>query len=204
VDPGKRAEALGAQAEIALAANDVAAARMAANELLEIAERLDAEFLKGLSSCVHGAVLLAEQQLQGAVVELRKALACFRHLEVPYEAARAQVLLARAYQQQGAHEAAGPELAAARDMFQRLGAATDLARLDMPAKLETPMLAGPLSLREIEVLKLVASGITNRQIAKTLKISEKTVARHLSNIFNKLDISSRAAATAYAYQHNLL
>jgi DNA-binding NarL/FixJ family response regulator len=204
VEPGKRGEALSALAEIALAANHVAAARIAANELLEIAARIDAEFLKGLASYVHGAVLLAEQELPAAVVELRQALACFRHLEAPYEAARAQVLLARAYQKQGTREAAEHELAAARDVFRKLGAATDLALVDSPANHESPNQAGPLTLREIEVLKLVASGITNRQIAKKLKISEKTVARHLSNIFNKLDISSRAAATAYAYQHQLL
>ena len=204
VDPGKRGEALSAQAEIALAANDVAAARIAANELLEIAARIDAEFLKGLASYVHGSVLLAEQELPAAVVKLRQALACFRHLEAPYQAARAQVLLARAYQKQGTREAAEHELAAARDVFCKLGAATDLALVDSPANHESQNQVGPLTLREIEVLKLVASGITNRQIAKKLKISEKTVARHLSNIFNKLDISSRAAATAYAYQHQLL
>jgi len=203
-DPGKRAEALSALAEIALAAHDVAAARTAAEELLEIASRIDAEFLKGVSACVHGAVLLAEQEVQPAVFALRQALACFHHLEAPYEAARAQALLARAYQRQGNNESAAHELAAARDAFRKLGAATDLAILDTPATHESPNQAGPLTLREIEVLKLVASGITNRQIAKNLQISEKTVARHLSNIFNKLDISSRAAATAYAYQHRLL
>ncbi len=204
VEPGKRGEALSAQAEIALAANHVAAARIAANELLEIAARIDAEFLKGVAACVHGAVLLAEREVQPAVVALRQALAYFHHLETPYEAARAQVLLARAYQSQGNNESAVHELAAAREVFRKLGAATDLALVDSPANHESQNQAGPLTLREIEVLKLVASGITNRQIAMKLKISEKTVARHLSNIFNKLDISSRAAATAYAYQHQLL
>ena len=204
VDPGKRGEALSAQAEIAISANDVATARIAADELLGIAARIDAEFLKGLASYANGAVLLAEQELAAAVVELRQALACFRHLEAPYQAARAQVLLARAYQTQGTREAAEHELAAARDVFRKLGAVTDLALVDSHANHDSPNQAGPLTLREIEVLKLVASGITNRQIAKKLKISEKTVARHLSNIFNKLDISSRSAATAYAYQHQLL
>jgi DNA-binding NarL/FixJ family response regulator len=204
IDPGKRAEALCALAQIALAAKDVAAARIAAEESLEIASGIDAEFLKGISACVHGAVLLEEQEVQPAVVALREALASFHHLEAPYEAARAQVLLAQAYQRQGNSESAAHELAAARDVFRKLGAATDLALLDKAADHESPNQAGSLTLREIEVLKLVASGITNRQIAKKLNISEKTVARHLSNIFNKLDISSRAAATAYAYQHHLL
>jgi DNA-binding NarL/FixJ family response regulator len=142
--------------------------------------------------------------VQPAVVALRQAMACFHYLETPYEAARAQALLARAYRRQGNNESAAHELAAARDAFRKLGAATDLALLDRPVSHESPNQAEPLTLRETEVLKLVASGITNRAIAKNLKISEKTVARHLSNIFNKLDISSRAAATAYAYQHRLL
>jgi DNA-binding NarL/FixJ family response regulator len=204
VEPGKRAEALSAQAEVALAANDVATARAAANELLEIAARMDAEFLKGVSSRVHGAVLLAEQDLPGAVSILRQALACFRHLEAPYEAARVQALLARAYQKQGNPESAKHELDAAREMFRKLGAATDLARLEANPNPDAASPPGPLTFREVEVVRLVASGITNREIAKKLKISEKTVARHLNNIFNKLDLSSRAAATAYAYQHGLL
>jgi DNA-binding NarL/FixJ family response regulator len=81
---------------------------------------------------------------------------------------------------------------------------TELSRIEAPVALPATSPAGPLTQREIEVVKLVASGITNREIAKKLNISEKTVARHLNNIFNKLDLSSRAAATAYAYQHGLL
>jgi DNA-binding NarL/FixJ family response regulator len=89
-------------------------------------------------------------------------------------------------------------------MFSKLGAVTDLARLEANPNPDAASPPGPLTLREVEVVRLVASGITNREIAKKLNISEKTVARHLNNIFNKLDLSSRAAATAYAYQHGLL
>ena len=96
------------------------------------------------------------------------------------------------------------ELEAAREVFQQLGAAPDLARVEALVQEKLPKTAGALTEREVQVLKLVASGRTNRAIAGKLGISEKTVARHLSNIFNKLDLSSRAAATAYAYQHDLV
>lgn len=204
VEPGKRAEALAAQAEIAMAAQDLATARCAADELSKIATKIGAEFLLAVASYAHGAVLLAERDVQAALPSLRQALGAFRHLEAPYEAARVQVLLARVYRAQGNQESAVHELQAAREAFRKLGAATDLAQIDALVDLPTSSQAGPLTQREIEVVKLVASGITNRAIAKKLNISEKTVARHLNNIFNKLDLSSRAAATAYAYQHGLL
>ena len=204
VEPGKRAEALAAQAEIAMAAQDLATARCAADELSKIATKIGAEFLLAVASYAHSAVLLAERDVQAALPSLRQALGAFRHLEAPYEAARVQVLLARVYRAQGNQESAVHELQAAREAFRKLGAATDLAQIDALVDLPTSSQAGPLTQREIEVVKLVASGITNRAIAKKLNISEKTVARHLNNIFNKLDLSSRAAATAYAYQHGLL
>ena len=96
------------------------------------------------------------------------------------------------------------ELSAAEEMFQQLGAAIDLSRAQTLLHKEVPKAATSLSERELEVLRLVASGMTNREIADKLHISEKTVARHISNIFNKLDLSSRSAATAYAYDHNLV
>jgi DNA-binding NarL/FixJ family response regulator len=204
VEPGKKAEALAAQAEIALAAQDLATARSAADDLSKIATKIGAEFLLAVAACTQGAVLLAEGDAPAAVVSLRQALATFRHLEAPYEAARVQVCLARAYRAQGNDESASHELQVAREAFRKLGAATDLSWIETPVDLAATSQAGPLTQREIEVVKLVASGITNREIARKLNISEKTVARHLNNIFNKLDLSSRAAATAYAYQHGLL
>jgi len=204
VEPGKKAEALAAQAEIALAAQDLATARSAADDLSKIATKIGAEFLLAVAACTQGAVLLAEGDAPAAVVSLRQALATFRHLEAPYEAARVQVCLARAYRAQGNDESALHEVQAAREAFRKLGAATDLAHIEELVDVPATSPAGPLTQREIEVVKLVASGITNREIANKLNISEKTVARHLNNIFNKLDLSSRAAATAYAYQHGLL
>ena len=113
------------------------------------------------------------------------------------------MLLALAYRELGDHDAADMELDAACQPFQRLGAAPALACVEALAQKKSPT-AGSLTEREVQVLKLVASGRTNRAIASKLGISEKTVARHLSNIFNKLDLSSRAAATAYAYQKQLV
>jgi DNA-binding NarL/FixJ family response regulator len=125
-------------------------------------------------------------------------------LEVPYEAARVRLLIAQAYRKLGDEENALIELTAARQTFELMGAAVDLSRANALFEKNVRSPAGLLTEREVEVLRLVASGITNRRIAVKLKISEKTVARHVSNIFNKLGLSSRAAATAYAYEHALV
>jgi len=204
VEPGKRAEALAAQTEIALAVPDLMTARAAAEELSKIAAKIGAEYLVAVAAAAQGALVLAEGDAQSAATSLRQALGTFRHLEAPYEAARVQVLLARSYRGQGNPESAVHELEAARETFRRLGASADLAQLGTLTQHPSASIMGPLTQREVEVVKLVASGITNREIAQKLKISEKTVARHLNNIFNKLDLTSRAAATAYAYQHGLL
>jgi DNA-binding NarL/FixJ family response regulator len=117
-------------------------------------------------------------------------------VEAPYEAARARLLVADACRALGDDDAARMELDAARSALDALGATGDLAALDTAA-------SGPLSPREREVLQLLSTGATNRSIAGRLFLSEKTVARHVSNIFVKLDVSSRAAATSYAYEHGL-
>ena len=128
----------------------------------------------------------------------------FCELEVPYEAARVRVRIAEACRELGDQDAADLEIAAARDAFEKLGALTDLDLLRIGTGRRDPAPDNPLTERELEVLKLVAAGMTNRSIAGKLSISEKTVARHISNIFTKLDLSSRAAATAYAYQRGLV
>jgi DNA-binding NarL/FixJ family response regulator len=123
---------------------------------------------------------------------------------VPYEAARARVLIGLACRQLGDEETAEMELDAARLVFGQLGAAPDLARAQALSRSAATKPADGLTPRELEVLRLVATGITNKSIAADLFLSEKTVARHVSNIFTKLDLSSRAAATAYAYEHDLV
>jgi DNA-binding CsgD family transcriptional regulator len=144
-------------------------------------------------------VLLLESKPTEALPVLREAVSLWRDLDVPYEAARAGVLIGQACRACGDHDSAALEFEAARGTFERLGARPDVERV---CRLIRPA-DGPASLtaREIEVLGLLATGRTNRAIAERLGISEKTVARHLSNIFIKIGVSTRAAATAYAYRH---
>ena len=201
--PGPRARVLDAYVEIMLSGNDVAAARTAAEELATIARQQDIPFLRALSSRALGAVLLEEGNAQAALVALRQSWTIWLQLGTPYEAARTQVLISLALRHLGDNESARQDLTAARQHFISLGATADLSRVDRLLDKDTSKSDSPLSIRELQVLKLVASGISNRAIADKLNISEKTVARHLSNIFTKLDLTSRTAATAYAYDHHI-
>jgi DNA-binding CsgD family transcriptional regulator len=141
----------------------------------------------------------------GAALDpLRRAFERWERLEAPYEAARVRVLIGHACRALGDDEAAGLEHQAARSVFERLGARPDLARLDTPPAFVRPGSEAPLTARELEVLRLIATGRTNREIATGLCLSERTIDRHVGNILNKLDVPSRTAATAYAYDHKLL
>lgn len=203
-DPLRRARLLPARVEIALAANDVAEARKASDELSAIASSVGVEALSALAANTRGLVELAEGEPEKAQITLREAFLAWQRLGAPYLAARARAALGCACRELSDEEGAKLELGAARVTFDRLGAAGDLAALD---RLSPPSVARPafgLSPRELEVLRLVASGKTNKAIAKELCLSEKTIDRHVSNIFDKLDVPSRAAATAYAYEHGLL
>ena len=199
-----RSRLLPAHVEVMFAAGDVLAARAAADELSEMAADLDAPLLHALATAAEGAVLLLEGDAQAAHGRLRDAWTSWQALEVPYEAARTRVLIALACRQLGDTDTAEMELDAACWTFEQLGAAPDLARAQaLSRRMDTRRAAG-LTARELEVLRLVATGRTNRSIAADLFLSEKTVARHVSNIFAKLRVSSRAAATAYAYEHDLV
>ena len=202
--PGPRARILEAYVEIALTSNDVGVARRASEELAGIAAGQDIPFLRALSCRATGAVLLAEGDAHGALAALRQSWSLWSDLQAPYEAARVRYLLGLAFRKLGDTQSAAQELVAARQTFQRLQAAVDLARVEALQPGEERKGSGPLTDRELQVLRLVASGMTNRGIAGKLHISEKTVARHLSNIFMKLDLSSRTAAAAYAYDHSLI
>jgi DNA-binding CsgD family transcriptional regulator len=199
-----RAHLLRAAVEITLAAHDPAAARIAADDLARIAGELGAPFLHAASAQAAGAVALSAGDANGAVGYLRDAWMIWRDLDAPYEIARVRALLGLAYRQLGDEDGAQMEFEAAAEALERLGAAADAVRLAAYLTPAAPQAAGPLTGREVEVLRLVATGKTNRTIAAELAISEKTVARHVSNIFTKLDLSSRSAATAYAYSHKLL
>jgi DNA-binding NarL/FixJ family response regulator len=189
-----------AAVEILLAANDVSGARESADDLSRISTELPAPFLQAAAAHALGAVRLAEGDSRGAIESLRDALVAWQTLGAPYEAARARVLMALAHRSLGDNDTASMELDAARDAFEGLGATADLSRIAQ--LLATPTTRDDaLTDRELQVVRLVATGKTNRAIASSLGISEKTVARHVSNIFLKLDLSSRAAATAYVYEH---
>jgi len=193
-----------ASVEIMLAAGEVAEARAGVEALREATATYRTPLLRAMTGQWNGAVLLAEGHAPEALTELRQAWRGWQELGCAYEAARTRELIALSCRALGDEDSAQMELDAARWAFRQLGAAVDLARVDVlvgaPAQ---PDRCG-LTAREVEVLRLVAAGRTNREIAAELFLSEKTVARHLSNIFTKLGLSSRAAATAFAYQHNLL
>lgn len=201
-----RSKLLAAHTAIALAADDVPAARAVADELVAFAEDLDTPLVRAVASQAVGSVLVAEGDARGALGELRSAHAAWQALGVPYESARTRVELGLACRALGDGDGAALELDAARAAFERLGATPDAARArglaDEPSG--QAVRSGGLTRREAQVLGLVATGRTNREIAADLVISDKTVARHLSNIFAKLDVSSRSAATAYAYEHDLV
>lgn len=203
-DARSRARLLGAAVEIMLAQQDVGSARTAADELAQIARTFDSRALQASAAYACGTVALAAGESGGALELLRSALTVWQELRAPYEMGRTRELIGCAYRLLGDEEGAQLEFDAAQDTFERLGAAPDAARIATLVAHSSAPLSSALTGREVEVLRLVATGKTNRAIAADLSISEKTVARHLSNIFTKLDLPSRSAATAYAYEHKLI
>jgi DNA-binding CsgD family transcriptional regulator len=198
-EPLKRAALLPAQVEIALDAGETDEARRACTELEELATRYASSMLVAMVSYAQGAVALADGDFEAALVALRRAQQVWIDLDAPYEVARTRVLLARVCSALGDTEAAALEAESACLIFRELGAAPDLARTETPSGG-----AHGLSRREVQVLRLVAAGKSNRAIATELVISDHTVARHIQNIYAKLCLSSRAAATAFAFEHDLV
>jgi DNA-binding CsgD family transcriptional regulator len=197
-----RSKVLPAYIDIMLAAGDVVAARSGTDELSGIAGVLGAPLLVGRAAHAHAAVLLAQGDSRGALQATSRAWAAWEELELPYEVARLRVLVGLIYREMGDQDGAEMEFACARQVFHDLGANPDLARLEELTG--HPHLPRGLTAREGEVLALLARGKSNREIAAELMISERTVARHLSNIFTKLDVSSRTAASAFAFEHDLV
>jgi DNA-binding CsgD family transcriptional regulator len=201
--PVERAKILAAYVQIALAAGDTKGARLATEDLQEIADRFDSQYLQAMAGSVRGMVLVSEGDYTAACTTLRAAWLAWQEVEAPYEGARLRVIMARAYHALGDHDTAEMELDAAAHVFEKLGAAPDLREIAEVSRRSTAQAAGGLSAREIEVLRRVATGASNREIANTLVISEKTVSRHISNILTKLGLSSRTAAAAFAYDNDL-
>jgi ATP/maltotriose-dependent transcriptional regulator MalT len=203
-DGTSRPNVLAACVEIMLAVKDVGAARAAADELSQIATDIDAPVLRAMSAHATGAALRAEGDSRAALVVLREAWAAWRELGAPYQAAQVRVLVGLACRDLGDEDGGALELEAAQRVFQELGAAPALAQMEVSARTGPTRGAGGLTPREAEVLALVATGRTNRETASALVISEHTVARHMQNIFAKLGLSSRTAASAFAFEHDLV
>ena len=203
-DPLQRVRLLSAHVEIMLAAQKLDEARTACRELENLAAVYDTELPRAMAAHARGTVELADGKPREALPFLQRARQAWQELDTPYLAARTRVELARACRELGDEEGAGMELDAARAVFERVGAVPDLPRIDALARTEADEPAHGLTGRELQVLRLLASGKTNKMIARELSLSEKTIDRHVSNIFNKLDVPLRAAATAFAYEHRLI
>jgi DNA-binding CsgD family transcriptional regulator len=213
-DPLKRTRYLPAHVEIMLASGDLEEARRASEELAVLADRFGMELLGAAAEHGKGAVALAGGDARGAIEPLRRAQETWLRAGAPYLAARARFLVAKAFETLGDRDGAVLELEGARKVFAQLGALPDVAAADALAapaeaapaspEAEPPTDTHGLSARELEVLRLVAAGKTNKEIARQLFLSERTVDRHVSNIFLKLDVPTRAAATAWAYRHRLI
>jgi ATP/maltotriose-dependent transcriptional regulator MalT len=196
-----RARLLAASAQIAIAAGDTAAASTAVDELEVIAADYDSPILLASAATCRGRIQVAERN-PGACGTLRVALTRWQELDVPYEVATARMLLGLACRDADDNESALASFAAAESMFDQLGATLDVRFVrNLTSRRQLP---GGLTEREAEVLRLVAAGRTNRDIAAELYVSQKTIARHLSNIFTKVGVSSRVAAAAYAFENNIV
>ena len=187
-----------------LAAGDVRAARTASEELPTVAEQIGSPWLRAVAVHAMSTVRLAEGVGQAALDAARQAWTLWRQLDAPYEAARCRVTMGLAYRRLEDEVSAQLDFDAAGWVFQQLGAGPDVARVQALSRGPSAPASGSLTQREEQVLRLVATGKTNRSIAAELFLSEKTVARHVSNIFGKLGLGSRSAATAYAYEHGLV
>jgi DNA-binding CsgD family transcriptional regulator len=200
--PARRARLLWVQVEVAISARALDDATVAVGELEAIADTSGAPALQALALTTDGAWRLASGDVAGALERLRAATASWQQLKLPWETGRARVLVGQALAAGGDDGGAQAEYRAALASFERLGAAPDAA--EVRRLMGGPeALPGGLTAREAEVLRLVAAGKTNRDIAVELVISEHTVARHLQNLFAKVGVTSRAAATAFAYEHHL-
>jgi DNA-binding CsgD family transcriptional regulator len=203
-DPLVRARFLPALVEILLAVGDVDGAAEACLDLENTARLFTTDVLGAIAAQARGEVELALGDAEAALRSSKHAFRVWQQVGAPYEAAKARVAMARACRALGDDDAAILELAAARDVFERLGASPDVAALEaLTARAPVPP-EHPLSARELEVLRLVASGKTNKDIARQLHVSGKTVDRHMSNIFAKLNVPTRTAAAAFAYEHGLV
>ena len=199
-----KAMLLAAQVEVTIEIGDLLGAEAAANDLAGIVEQTRIEMHMAWAASGRGALELARSNHDSALLGLREAIRRWNDLGVPYELARARFRMAQALAALGDDEAADIELEAARAVFFELGAAPDVRRIDDLRRGDRTDKPHGLTQRELEVLRLLTSGASNRSIASDLVLSERTIDRHVSNIFTKLGVSSRAAATAFAIRNQLV
>jgi ATP/maltotriose-dependent transcriptional regulator MalT len=199
--PHARAALLPNDVQVAVAAGDLERASAAVAELSELLDQFDSPAARAALGVARGRVLLAARDPHGARSALQDALERWQHLDVPYEAATTGTLLGQALRECGEEDAAADAFRTAAALFEQIG-----ARMVDPPDPAAPVLPRPagLSDREVEVLRLVAAGLTNQEMAAALFLSVKTISRHLSNIFTKIGVTSRAAATAFAFEHGLV
>jgi DNA-binding CsgD family transcriptional regulator/cytochrome c-type biogenesis protein CcmH/NrfG len=196
-----RAKLLPAHVQVTIAAGELDRAAASVEELEAIAETFASAAIAAHAAAARGRLELATGA-PDARATLRSNVQQWLELGVPYEAATAWMLLGQAHNAAGDDDGASDAFAKAGQLFDQLGATLDARQLHA---LSAPrMLPSGLTEREVEVLRLAAAGLTNREIADELYLSEKTVSRHLTNIFTKIDVSSRAAATAFAYEHGIV
>lgn len=207
-NPLGRARLLPAAAQVAVAAGDLPGAEAAVAELETTAASFDTAMLHAMASLARGRLALAAGDTPTACASLRDAVRRWQELEVPYEVATARTVLGQALRECGDEEGAQESFAAARALFDRIGARYDDRAMAAggggAGRAGAAALPNGLTAREVEVLRLIAAGMANKEIAAALHLSVKTVSRHLSNIFTKIDVSSRAAATAFAFEHDLV
>lgn len=200
-DPVHRSRLLPAAVEIFVAADQTEEAEEAADELTKIADAFGCSGLRAMAAYCAYQVALAAGDPSRALPQARLSARLWNSLQAPYEVARARTLVGLSFRGLGDEDSATAELTAALQSFTELGATTNRAEVE---KLLHRLAPGGLTPRELEVLRLVAAGNSNQEIAQQLVLSEKTVARHLSNIFTKLAVPSRTAAVAHARDHDLL
>ena len=200
-DPVSRSKILPAYVEIMIETGEFQAAQKAAEELGEIAAVFSASFLDAVAARARGYILLFSGKPAAAIVQLRTALTAFTNAEAMYESAKTCALIGFACRKLRDDDTAKMEFEAAREIFERLGAVPDLKILDTVLPKKNP---GGLTAREMEVLKQLSTGKTNKEIAADLFLSERTVDRHVGNILTKIDVPSRTAAATYAHKNHLL
>jgi DNA-binding CsgD family transcriptional regulator len=200
-DPVHRCRLLPAAVEILIAGGCLDEARPAAAELSGIADSFGCAAIDAMAAHSTALLALATGDAQAALPKARQARQLWTGLDAPYETARARMLVGRAFRELGDEDSATAELTTALNAFAELGATPGRHEAEKLLRRTAP---GGLTARELEVLRLVAAGNSNAEIARRLVLSDKTVARHLTNIFTKIDVPSRTAATAYAHEHDLL